>query len=173
MNRKYYQLGLCILFSLFFWVSQADAQFKLGADIGAGIPIGNLSDFTETGFGFKLKGRYFVSDNLGLGLDIGQHSFDYQNIDATYRLVPVTLNVDYYFSGGPLRPMIGAGLGVYFESVKSDNISVDGDNEVGLNLGGGLAYEVGSNVDLTLEGKFNLIEDATFFALTFGILIGL
>jgi opacity protein-like surface antigen len=164
---------LCLVLGL--GLSQASAQVQLGLNVGAGIPLGDgLGDNLETGFGLNAKFNYFVKENLALGATLGYYSFEWEPDERWNRnVIPLTFNVEYYFKPSKVKPFIGGGLGLYFYSWDRDNDrgfdeDYDDDTELGLHLGGGLLFEVGKNVDLGADLRFNIIEDESFMGIHFG-----
>jgi len=175
-----------IIFTL--QTQKSNAQMQLGLDLGPNIPVGDFGDVAETGLGFKIVFKYFFNDNVAFMANIGYSSFEWEENywfgrgwgrgdDFRFNIVPINLNVEYHFGGNPLKPYLSGGLGIYALSINNDNDNWDDDDryqstEVGLNLGGGLAYEIGNNLDLTADLKFHLVENASFVGLNFGILYG-
>lgn len=92
----------------------ATAQVSLGAGVAPAIPVGDFRQFTNVGFGFNLKGRYVISERLGLGLGVGWYNFNTPYDEINYRITPITATIEYYFSSiNQPTPYIGLDIGSY------------------------------------------------------------
>ena len=76
----------------------------------------------------------------------------YWSEDVVSDLNP-NLNVFYHFAeSGRASPYVGAGVGIHIYDV--DIEGVDGENDLGMNLIGGLLIPVGANAHLFAEGRY-------------------
>ncbi|NJO02485.1 MAG: outer membrane beta-barrel protein [Bacteroidia bacterium] len=139
---------------------------------------GDFNDFAETGLGIQGDAKFFVKESIAVGLDIGYNSFPFEidRIDINYQIIPIRVSGEYFFNSQALRPYINGGIGVYILSVDNDDLGDDFDDsetEIGVHLGGGLLYGLGGNVNLNVNGRFNLIDDFSYFDLKVGLLFDL
>jgi opacity protein-like surface antigen len=165
-----------LCFSTIIFTPKAQAQVQLGINIGAGLPMDDdFSDFFETGFGGNFKFNYFIKDNVALGANLGYYSFDVEGpADWNLNIIPLTFHAEYYFSKDKIKPFLGGGLGLYFKSIGDDDGLFDDndaydDTDFGLNLGGGLLFNVSNKLDLGVDLRFHVIEDTSFAGLNFGL----
>jgi hypothetical protein len=110
-------------------------DFKFGAGVHLGLPIGDFHNFSSFGFGAELQGEYAFEQNLtgvattGYTYFVGK-SFD-EGAAGSYKFnyghIPVLVGARYYASE---QFFVGAQIGYGHYSV-----SVSGDN--GFNGGGG------------------------------------
>lgn len=96
----------------------SDMGFVAGANLGLGIPMGDLGESTNMGFGGGAEGTYFVQPQLGIGLHTGYYSFGY-NDDFTGKgsmsFMPIMPHVQYLFGSSEFKPYAGLGLGMFLE----------------------------------------------------------
>ncbi|MBE9489944.1 MAG: OmpW family protein [Bacteroidetes bacterium] len=88
--------------------------------------------------------KHDVDVNLGTGIDLG-HVW----------LLPPTLNLQYHFTGGKLKPYLGAGINytIFYGIDEGDVVGMDYDNSVGFSLQGGLDYDLNGKWFLNLDIK--------------------
>jgi outer membrane protein W len=149
----------------------ANAQIKVGIDGGAQIPMGSLKDFSKTGFGGDLNGKYMLNPNMGVGLSVGYYSFGGKElVDGTdttssissqkveNTIIPITANFTYYFSEGSFKPYAGVDLGAYIVKSKTTIVT---PNVAGLT--DGLTNGLSSLVSgfSSLAGERGLFDDLT------------
>ncbi|NJL12898.1 MAG: porin family protein [Microscillaceae bacterium] len=163
-------LLLCLCFGSIALPLSTQAQFKLGVELGLALPFDDFSDFVETGYGFRVKGLYFLNEHLGLGLTTGFYSFGVEgdrDDDEGFRQVPLTFDVMYQFSGNKAKPYVSGGLGIHFTSFRNENITFDTGDELALNLGGGVLFAVADKIDIGGDLRFHIVEDISFMGLSF------
>lgn len=164
--------------------SESKAQMQLGLDLGPSLPIGDFNDYADTGLGFKFIFKYFFDDNLALMANLGYSNFDNEDNDFfgrgrdrfDFNILPININIEYYFEGDKVQPYLSGGLGIYSLSIGDDDIFDDNrysSTEVGLDLGGGLVFPIKDKIYLSGDLKFHLIENASFIGLNFGVLFDL
>ncbi len=104
----------------------------------AGIGIKAQHSFTDNFRGEASFNYFFKNNNLSM--------FDF-NVNAHY-LVGITDSFRIY-------PLIGLTLGHYMPDVDG----VDSETRVGGNFGGGIEYDLTSNLVIGFEGKYQLVSD--------------
>lgn len=159
--------------SLFVFTTQSQAQVRVGATLGAGVPLGDFGDFAKTGFGGSAHVKYFLSEQFALGLNIGYYSFGGEDIEvtlpfigtttiegATTNIIPVTVAAEYYFTSEGFKPYAGLDLGLYFSG--SDAEDAEGESNFGIAPTLGFSYGLNESIDLNVNAKYNMIfgEDA-------------
>lgn len=144
-------------------------DFKFGAGVHLGLPIGDFHDVTSFGLGAELQGEYAFTDNVtgvatsGYSYFFGK-SFDDGNggtIKFNYGHIPVIVGARFYPSE---QFFVGAQIGYGHYSV-----SVSGNNGYGGGTGGSGGFEyrpqVGYNADpiqLILSYDATSVSGATF-----------
>ena len=93
--------------------------------------------------------KHDVDVNLGEGIDLG-HVW----------LLPPTLNLQYHFTGGALKPYLGAGINytIFYGVDEGDVVGMDYDNSVGFSIQGGLDLELNDKWFLNLDIKKLLLK---------------
>jgi opacity protein-like surface antigen len=127
--------------------------------------LGFVGGVTDNG-GFTFGGGLQVGLNsrlLGVA-EVGYIAVDGDNVSA----VSVDLNAHYLFPTGnsKMTPYLLGGLGIIKTSVSVGTVDVS-DTDAGLNLGGGLRIDGGTNWGLRPEVKF-LLNDNTSARLSVG-----
>jgi len=121
----------------------------------------------------ELDFTYFFTENWAAELILATTKHDVKTIGTSAGnidlgdvwLLPPTLTVQYHFTGGALKPYLGAGLNytIFYgvdEGLVAD--SVDYDNTIGFALQAGLDYALGEKWFLNLDVKQIFLQtDAT------------
>ncbi|MFZ4796023.1 MAG: OmpW family outer membrane protein [Bacteroidia bacterium] len=147
----------------------ANAQISLGLTGGMGLPMGDMANKDKmdlgSGFGGGLTGRYFLNDNMAVGLNLSYFSFAVNNIPsgatASYSNMPITAAFDYYFMDEGIKPYAGLEAGFIYSSIKTSqtvsgiNVEVTGSKS-GLLIAPvvGVAYGVNDALDIMLNAKY-------------------
>ena len=190
---------LSAIAALFLFSSlAANAQIKVGINGGVQLPMGKFSDYSKTGFGGGISGKYMLNPNMGVGLNVGFYSFDGKELGDGVLLssklkstiIPITANYTYYFGEGTLKPYVGVDLGLSMVKAKSTvsalGFSSSSDSTVTKFCFApvvGAEYSLNENLALDLNVKYNCIldgaadikstESKTAMATTLGINLGL
>jgi outer membrane protein len=126
----------------------------------------------------ELDFTYFFTENWAAELILATTNHDVKaigtaagNIDlGDVWLLPPTLTMQYHFTGGALKPYLGAGLNyTIFYGVDEGPVadSVDYDNSIGIALQAGLDYALGERWFLNIDVKQIFLQtDATVNATT-------
>jgi len=146
-------------------VFTSNAQIAIGLTGGMGLPMGDMSNKDKSslgsGFGGGLTGRYFLNDNMAVGVNLSFFSFTVNDvpsgITASYSNLPITAAFDYYFMDEGFKPYAGLEAGFINASYKTSG----GGAEVSFSKGGllvapvvGFAYGINDNIDLMLNAKY-------------------
>lgn len=144
------------LLALFCISSTSYAQdIELGLNLGAGIPVGDISDAFGGGFAWNINGYYGVSEELSAGLEIGGTSFNssvstpFGSFDADFSITEIIAVGRYkFFEKEALQIGGGLGLGLY---------SGEGSTEIGISPRVYGSYMLTGEIGLTANIPFNLI----------------
>ncbi len=181
-------IGLSAL-ALFGFAGSAQAQFYLGAQGGVSIQDegdaeeGNVDgeiDFSE-GFAIGAVGgyRFGLNDNLSLDVegevtyrdnDVDDITVSGVDLDADGDLTSFAFMANGWLNwhvGSGFSPYVGGGVGVlHVELEDLDvvglNLDDDSDTVIAGQLGAGVAYAVTENVELSLDYRFLIADDADF-----------
>ena len=112
-------------------LASAQARSMGGWSYEWSMPMGDLKDYidNDSWLGFNLEGRWFLSDNLAFGAQVGYHEF-YVNTVGTINLPQGAISGDQYRhlfsvpflaglflyggSAGETRPYLGVTVGAYY-----------------------------------------------------------
>ena len=131
--------------------AQSARPVSFGITGGASVPTGDVGDGLETGYNFGglLQITPAISP-LGLRLEGGYHSFDFDGGNGNTRLVTGIANGVVRFPGQIVRPYLIAGVGAY--NVGGEIAGVDLDSETNVGLNGGVG------IDIPLSGLSTFVE---------------
>jgi hypothetical protein len=144
-------------------------------NVDATIGIGFLMDmgFVGTQFGMETFAAYWSQTESGFGVEASVSDFVIGG-RGKYRFLT---------SSPSLHPYVGAGLGLHFVTAGVEIAPIDlggvvipgesfEDTEfrLGLDLGGGLAFDVGDRVALLGDSWVSLVEDVSQFTVRLGML---
>jgi outer membrane protein W len=146
-------------------VFTSNAQIAIGLTGGFASPMGDMSNKDKgslgSGFGGGLTGRYFLNDNMAVGVNLSYFSFTVNDvpsgITASYNNMPITAAFDYYFIDEGFKPYAGLEAGFINASYKTSANGTD----INFSKGGllvapvvGFAYGINDNIDLMLNAKY-------------------
>ncbi len=163
-----------------------EKQMAIGVNGTINIPTGDFNDFAGMGFGFTGMFFYNLSNNFQLTGTLGYLSWsgdkieagdNYLEADGSYTSIPIIGGIRYIFDVRRTKwiPYVGAELGFHIFSnprlklVSGDNISIPVKDETnfyfGFGFGGGIIYEINSNVKLDGSLYYNSIsgEDSIIY----------
>ncbi len=138
----------------------AKAQMNIGATVGITLPMGDLGDAYNTGFGFNAIGKYNLSDNMAIGASVGYSSFGTDFDGFSFGVIPVTGLFEFSFGSGAFKPYIGADLGLYVFRAKVTFLgssSSSTESYIGLAPTGGIMYDINSNLAFIANLKYNMV----------------
>ena len=165
MMSKVYTSVCAILVFFLLLLTPAFAQFSVGVNGSAA--FSNVRNST-TIYGGGLNAKVFLSPKVDVGVGIkafGESrtiSVGGQTLNYLEAIIPITAQVDYYLTGGLLRPYIGAEVGAYavgteitFNGQESSKIR---STHAGVAPKAGLMLAIG-NLGIFAEGAYNVIFD--------------
>jgi outer membrane protein W len=98
--------------------TQASAQIQLGFSGNHYSSTENGAKFSDGLWGGGVTVRYFVQPKVALGLNARYFTRSESGISATF--IPVTAQLDYFFTEGTVRPYVGLEGGAYVSRAKID-----------------------------------------------------
>ena len=136
MNIERKTFAFAAILTLTFTLN-SKAQTRVGGGLVYGTEIENI--------GINLNGQYFIKENIAIAP--GLNYFFPKALGSGFDLnwFEINANGHYYFNTGSIEPYALAGLNFAFLSVKS-SFGDSSNTEVGLNLGGGANFDIGSSI---------------------------
>ena len=120
-----------------------------GADVGISTSFVPELDFT-----------YFFNRNLAAELILGtsKHNVEVEDADVDLGhvwLLPPTLNLQYHFYAGDVKPYIGAGVNytIFYGVDEGDVVDMDYENSFGFSFQAGLDFNLNDKWFLNLDVK--------------------
>ena len=163
----------CFLYAVaLVFALQSTAYAQGDISIGGGIAYG----FDIEEIGIQLGGTYSLNEDMRLGVDIiywliGDDSLMGESFSYTF--LEVNANFHYIFYNEDALMFYGIGtLGIHYADVSIDVMGFSGsesDTELGLGIGAGVEYDLGS-VKLYAEPRF-FLSGFDQFALSAGVRI--
>lgn len=192
MKKFFTIVALCT--ATFFSVSESKAQFSLGVQASAALPMGAFGDGYGTGFGGLLTGYYGLSKNLMINFQTGYITFSAKegssSADATFNVIPINVGGRYLLSEASFRPYVGLDLGMFSSTSKmtikspgfppfipaSEQTVEASSTDFGIAPNLGAFIKMGESMDLDITAKYNMImtegESTSFIGINAGVRIG-
>ncbi len=173
----------------------SDNEMAVGMTGAINIPLGDFNDFAKMGFGFSGVFLYKLSDNFQLTGSLGYLSWAGDKISTTsntyskatdsYTSVSLLGGMRYIFESGKSKLLPYAGLELGFHIFSSPEVQAVSPGEVnsdkaetnfylGYALGGGVIYELSSNIKLDGSLYYNIINSDNsigYFSLRGGFIV--
>lgn len=152
----------------------ADKPVTFGVSGGLSLPLGDFGE--NLNGGFNVTGHVFFKpaslQSIRLRGDVSYDRWDYDNVNANFRALGLSGNAIYDFptaSSSIMKPYVLGGLGIY--NGRNSRLD-DGDSNLGLQVGGGLTFQL-SGFSTFAEAKLvNVLTDGQstrYFPVTFGV----
>ncbi|HEY7751674.1 MAG TPA: outer membrane beta-barrel protein [Ignavibacteriaceae bacterium] len=164
----------------------AQGKMALGVNAGVALPMGDFGDGYDMGFGGNGLFVYHASPNVDVTGSVGYLTWSGKDSsDFTFSSIPVMVGGKYLFGKGKFNPYINAELGVHFVTFDTPEYTVFGqtvggsvsDTYFGWGIGAGFLYEIGKNMDLDFNARYNSIasegSSSEYLSFLIGILFGL
>jgi opacity protein-like surface antigen len=180
---------LSVLFVVLFFAGFINAQGKmaLGLNAGVALPMGDFGDGYDMGFGGNALFVYHASPNVDVTGSAGYLTWSGKEADYTFSSIPVLVGARYLFGQGKFHPYVGAELGMHFTTVDIPEIEIPGfgtfgggsasDSNFGWGAGAGFLYQIGNNMDLDVNARYNSITgeggSLDYVSILVGLLFGL
>jgi hypothetical protein len=128
-------------------------SFAFGIHTGVAIPVGSFSEDFDPGINVFLGAYYRVDPKFSVTGIAGYNGFNSRAEDAgDFYVISLSANLKYLVNTAPLTAYINGGPGAY--------IPQDAGAKVGLNVGGGLNYELTGDVVLELGADYYSVFDS-------------
>jgi hypothetical protein len=128
-------LSICAI-TAFSQDDEYEPAFKFGIGTALSIPVSDLKESSDLGYGFEITGVYNISDNIAafsqVGLDVFNNSNDYYGNSSGILHVPIMVGPRFRAGG------FFAGAGVGYGLWSSDGSSSNGflySPQIGYDLG--------------------------------------
>ncbi|GAB4234078.1 MAG: hypothetical protein Tsb0034_07580 [Ekhidna sp.] len=153
----------------------ANAQFHVELGLNFNSPQGDFADAYDLGIGGYIEPKYAMTENIDLGLYIGQNIFAGGDIAGTNTSLDAAKSLTilptgtYRFSTSSITPYAGLGLGLY--NFKTSAINANGTEDV-TESKFGFAPRAGLYLGrLNLGAAYNIVSDANFIQFNLGVRI--
>jgi hypothetical protein len=179
---------LSVLVGVFLVAGFINAQGKMALGLNAGIalPMGDFADGYDMGFGGNAIFVYHASPNADVTFTAGYLTWSGKDSgDVTFSSIPVMVGGKYIFGKGKFLPYINGELGVHFVTVDLPEYEILGetyggsasDTYFGWGAGAGFLYQIGNNMNLDVNAKYNSIAgeggSSDYVSVMVGLLFGL
>ncbi len=122
--------SLIILSLIFFSSGYSQSKFAVGVNAGLSLPVGQLTEFYQSGYSGNGQFMYGVSDQFMVILtvvyskwDVDQEALNKKledqgktfrlDINSQFRIIPLYIGARYYITKGKHRPFLSFDFGVY------------------------------------------------------------
>ncbi|HYM80874.1 MAG TPA: outer membrane beta-barrel protein [Candidatus Limnocylindria bacterium] len=146
----------------------------LGVNGGVAVPTGDFGDDANLGFTFGGSVDVRITETSSVGGEIGYAPFSGSDelesalssltgevVDASLSAIPITATARLWIpSSGTVAPFLRFGVGAYLlrTTIEGETFEVDdSETAVGVNLGGGVAFETGENMMLGTDALYHYI----------------
>jgi opacity protein-like surface antigen len=180
---------LSVLMVVFLAAGFINAQSKMALGINAGIalPMGDFGDNYDMGFGGNALFVYHASPNADVTFTAGYLTWSGKDSnDVTFSSIPVMVGGKYLFGKDKLHGYVNGELGAHFVTVDLPEYEILGetygggsesDTYFGWGAGAGVLYQIGHNMDLDFNVKYNMImsenTSTDYVSIMIGLLFGL
>ncbi len=173
---------LTVFTFLVFNFQNASAQkFQAGASGGMIIPAGDWGDEANNGMGGAIFGKYFVKDNIAVGVSLQSYSMSLKSSEKSggsnkskpkMTINPAVAFVEYHFQLSGMSAYVGLDLGIYKFSAKSSmgNFS---DSKNGLAPTFGLIFDLKNNFSAFGNAKYHYILTEGDATKAYGLNVGI
>ena len=142
----------------------ANAQVSIGIAPGIQIPMGDFGKGSNLGFGGGVSGEYAITENIGVGLNVGFFTFGAKDLEegasGSTSIIPIALTGKYYFITEGFKPYGGVNVGfnmVGFHA-KFEGVSISTTKGyMGVAPVLGCQYAFSDALALDVNAKYNLI----------------
>lgn len=165
-------------------------QGTYGVVLKAGpvFPVGEFSDLFGPGFGGYVEVPYHLGEEFqvfvglgGLFWNVDNDKVNQQfaaaggigtvNLDAPYRMIPLSVGFNYFLNRGRLRPYLTLAFSLYFQKLEASGTVTVGDVTTPLDpltdswsqgafaVGAGAEYELSRSWALVLDARYGAVID--------------
>ncbi len=163
----------------------ADMGLTISPQLMLGMPMGDLGESNNMGFGLTVDGTYYM-DQFGVGITTGYHMFGWKEelgmSSGNQSFIPILVQANYLLSTDDFKPYVGLGLG-FFSGLSSYEMSVEipigidgngnpifetvtqdfseGSFDFGLSPFAGFYYNLNDQMHLTGGLRYNMVMTKT------------
>lgn len=175
-------LSVFVIIFLFAGFLNAQGKMAVGFNAGIALPMGDFADGYDMGFGGNALFVYHASPNVDVTGSAGYLTWSGKDAldGSTFSSIPVMVGARYLFGKGKFNPYLGAELGMHFSSFDYEFMGVDyssSDSYFGWGAGAGFLYQIGNNMDLDVNARYNSISSeggaSDYVSILIGLLFGL
>jgi hypothetical protein len=166
----------------------AQSKYAIGFNGGIALPMGDFGDNYDMGFGGNALFVYHASPNADVTFTAGYLTWSSKedSFDVSFSSIPVMVGGKYLFGKDKFHGYVNGELGAHFVSVDLPEYEILGetfgggsatDTYFGWGAGAGVLYQIGHNIDLDLNAKYNMImsegTSSDYVSIMLGLLFGL
>ncbi len=144
-----------------------------GAQVGLAVPVGELSDYANTGFGFLGSYLYGLNPNIDLVTSIGFISFSMKDEGVSGHTLPIFAGGRYYFGKTTTKFYGLFNIGTYVTSVSNNSGDSYSSTDFGFALGGGIKLPIDKKLTFDGNAKYNYASDYSWIDFFLGLDINL
>ncbi len=160
-------LMLILVGSLSMTTKIYSQDLQIGASGGLVVPFIDFGDVVQAGLGGSLMFKYFATDHLALGMNVGYYSFPGRELDfglgfggiqvaPTVNIIPINATAELYIGRSEeLRPRIGLDFGGYI--ISSQGVEDSSELYFGFAPLIGSGYRISKNLEIFADTKFHVI----------------
>jgi opacity protein-like surface antigen len=186
-KMKKFLAVLCVAI-LFAGFTNAQSKMALGLNAGIALPMGDFADGYDMGFGGNAIFVYHASPNADVTFTAGYLTWSGKDsLDGVnFSSIPVMVGGKYLFGKDKFHPYIAGELGAHFVTVDIPEIEIMGETfgggsesktYFGWGAGAGFLYQIGNNMNLDVNAKYNSIAaeggSSDYVSVMVGLLFGL
>jgi hypothetical protein len=174
--RKLMTILLAIVLIAGF-TTTSKAQISIGAKAGIAMPMGDFGDSYGMGFGGSAIGEYALNDNMAVGLNVGFYTFGGKDlpsgVTASFNIIPIIADFKYFFMTEGFMPYVGAGLGMYMMTSKSETSLMSFSvSESGFGFAPKAGFWMGEGFKYGASLEYNIVSFASTSVGHLGINVG-
>ncbi|HEX2094792.1 MAG TPA: outer membrane beta-barrel protein [Longimicrobiaceae bacterium] len=134
---------------VFAGTAEAQLPFTVEARAGVAVPTGEFGDAAENGLGYGASLSYLAAPRASVYAGYSQAEFNADDSDAEAMDSGWEFGARIAFPGVGFSPFIRGGVLVHEYEVESGAVEVEGDSELGFEVGAGAAFPLGPRVSVT------------------------
>lgn len=159
------------------FVGAASAQTDIGfKGVGGKLGLVSISDDVGSTIGFggiADLGTFAPNVHLTANIDYWSKTKKEGGAEVSLRDIAITGTVSYTFTTGneKLSPYVAGGLGLHLLNAKAEVFGYkasESDTKIGFHFGGGLLISSSPKMDLVVDGRYVIVQDADYLALQGG-----
>ncbi|HEX9310023.1 MAG TPA: outer membrane beta-barrel protein [Gemmatimonadaceae bacterium] len=130
--------------------------FQIGASAGIAFPLGDLGNFTNTGYNVTFAVGYKpMLLPIGIRAEAAYNQFGLQGGGGNVNIPAFTGNLVYELPAMGFTPYAIGGAGLYRTNVDQTGLGSSGQNRFGFNVGGGVKIPLSTSFETFVEARYN------------------